>query len=104
MYQERRARSIARGRSRARNAERVALSACPSAGPAMLVNDAIRPAKRSLVTNSQPWMPPQSWPTRCTGRSGATAAQTAAKSSARRAMSYAAGPRGALDPPAPRTS
>ena len=55
MYHDRRARPSARS-----GGVRVARSACPSAGPAIVVNDAIRPSSRGEVANSQPWTPPQS--------------------------------------------
>ncbi|MEY9487587.1 hypothetical protein RKD26_003381 [Streptomyces calvus] len=71
----------------------------------MEVKEAIRPAVRPTVTNSQDCTEPQSCPTRCTGRSGLTASATARKSSV--SFSRVNPPRsgrGAVDRPWPRTS
>lgn len=50
-------------------------------GPEHDVYDAMRPASRGSVTNSQPWIEPQSCAIRWTGRPGQSASITAAKSS-----------------------
>lgn len=74
-------------------------------GPDIEVKEAMRPSVRLTVTNSQDCTEPQSWPTRCTGRSGLTASATARKSSV--SFSSVKPPRsglGALDRPWPRTS
>lgn len=71
----------------------------------MEVKEAIRPSVRATVANSQPCTEPQSWPTRCTGRSGLTASTTARKSSV--SFSRVKPPRngtGAEERPWPRTS
>ncbi len=74
-------------------------------GPHSEVNEAIRAAARSTVTNSHDCTEPQSWPTRWTGRPGLTASATARKSSV--SFSSVKPPRsgrGAVDRPWPRTS
>ena len=49
-------------------------------GPHIEVNEATRPASLGVLTASQHCSEPQSWPTRCTGRSGLTARMTASRS------------------------
>ncbi len=74
-------------------------------GPEIEVNEARRPSVAATVANSQPCTEPQSWPTRCTGRSGLTASATARKSAV--SFSRVKPPFsgfGASERPCPRTS
>ena len=75
-----------------------------SRGPATAVKDAIRPPAVAVVSASQHWNAPKSWPTRWTGRSGLRASITAWRSAVRLCSANASLFAGAVERPVPRVS